>query len=97
MHIILNKNKFDESSAQARRNLDVWVLVKTCYKFMHLTTLHKREWLSMLFCINKTRESLPNFYIFRCKYFFQNFYIFRCKYFFQNFIERCEIKTTMAI
>lgn len=43
----------DESSVQAKKNVDVWVLLRRCYKFMYLTTLHKREWLSMLFQQNK--------------------------------------------
>jgi hypothetical protein len=68
----------DESGAQAGRNGGGRVLARTGVPSVHSIIPNKREWLSVLVCVNPAGFYIPNFYIFRGKS-FQRDYIKQCE------------------
>jgi hypothetical protein len=59
----------DESGAQARKNGEGVVIVRTGARRVHSIVPNQWEWLSMLVCINAIGKTIPSFYIFRGKRF----------------------------
>lgn len=55
----------DKSGAQAGRNGGGRVFVRTSSRVVHRIISNKREWLSVLTCINANGGSIPNLYIFK--------------------------------
>jgi hypothetical protein len=75
----------DESGVQAGQNGGAYVLAVKGYRSVHQTIPNKREWLTILTCINVSGQSIPNFYIFQDK---------RCR---RNYIAKYEHGATMAM
>ena len=75
----------DETGVQIGRNGGGHVIARKGAQNVQSIVLDKREWLSMLVCINAGGASIPSFYIFCGKRF--------CK----NYIQKCEPGATMAM
>jgi hypothetical protein len=73
----------DESGAQAGRNGGGMVIARTGSRNVHSIIPDKREWLSVVACVNAAGHTIPNFYILKEVQFRR------------NYIDRCEDKTTL--
>jgi hypothetical protein len=75
MHNIWN---CDESGTQAGKNGGGLVWARRGSQTVHSLMPNKREWITVLSCINASGDSIPGFYIFRGKRMMEN-YIQHCK------------------
>ena len=68
----------DENGAQAGQNGGGRVWAKRESRSVHTIVPNDHEWLTMLTCVNATRQSIPGFYIFKGKPIRRN-YIIQCE------------------
>ena len=68
----------DETGVLAGKNGSAHIIAHRGAKNVHYIVPDKREWLSVLVCINADGASIPSFYIFRGKRLRQN-YVKKCE------------------